>query len=203
MQCLLKRILNIVLEWKIPYFSFLQKYLWYLALGAFSIFLIPWEFKEFWKYAFSGLIFILFLSPLSKIFPRIKILTKLMVLRKQFWIIVWALVFAHFVWFMQVNNIQIPQLISENINPLENYTNFKFWWILWVIAMLFPFLTSNNFSIKLLKKKWKYLQYFSYLFFIFTILHLYFRKWEIEEFLPLIIWIILKILVWRKVVIWK
>jgi len=202
MHCLLKRILNIVIKWNIPYFSLLQKYLWYSALWALTIFIFPEYFKDFWELAFNGLIFILFLSPAFKLFPRVKILKKLMVLRKQFWIIVWALTLAHFIGYIQVNNIHIFSVISENINPLNNYTNFIFWWILWVLAMIFPWITSNTFSIKLFKKKWKYIQMMSYVFFIFSILHIYFRKWEIEDLAPLIIWIILKILVWRKVVIW-
>jgi len=195
-----KILVDIIINWKIPFFEFIQKYLVYISLFSLIIFLYPKFFKDFWEYSFNLLIFILIISPLSKILPRIKILNKILILRRQIWIIIWSFLFAHFIWYILQNNIDILNFLKQNI---FNYSNFLFWWIWWFIFMLFTFLTSNNLSQKILKRKWIIFQKMTHWFFVFWILHIYFSKWEIEELFILFLWIILKIIAHKKIVILK
>ena len=195
-----KILVDIIINWKIPFFEFIKKYLVYISLFSLSIFLYPKLFKEFWEYSFDLLIFILIFSPLSKILPRIQILNKILILRRSIWIIIWSFLIAHFIWYILVNNINIFSFLKDNI---FNYYSFLFWWIWWFIFMLFPFLTSNNLSQKILKRKWIIFQKMTHWFFVFWVIHIYFLKWEIEELFILFLWIILKILATKKIVILK
>ncbi len=193
-------LIDIIIDWNIPYFQFIKRYLIYISLIWFTIFIYPKSFKDFWEYSYNLLIFILLISPLFKIFPKIKILSKIILLRREIWIIIWNFLIAHIIWFFIKNNINVFDFLNKKI---FNLWSFYFWWIWWTIFMFFPFITSNNISQKILKSKWKYIQKLTYLFFIFSVLHVYTLKWDISELLIIILWIFLKILVHKKVVILK
>ena len=195
-----KILVKIIIDWKIPFFQLIKKYLVYVSIFSLVIFLYPKFFKDFWEYSFNLLIFILIISPLSKIFPRIKIFNKILILRRQIWIIIWSFLFAHFIWYILQNNIEIIKFLKQN---LLNYSSFLFFGIWWFLFMLFPFLTSNNLSQKILKRKWIIFQKMTHWFFVFWILHIYFLKWDFSYILLLILWIILKILTTKKIVILK
>jgi len=84
--------------------------------------------------------------------------------------------------------------------PLNFFFNLSYWsfstamgWGLIAFATMIPLiLTSNLFSIKLLKKHWKRLQRLTYLFFIASGIHIYLigGKW-LYTLVPMSIWIIL------------
>ncbi len=195
-----KLILDIIVDWKVPYFNIIQKYLIFLSILWLLIFIYPKLYKDFWEYSYNLLIFILIISPLSKIFPKFKIFNKILILRRQIWIIIWFFLIAHLTWFFITHNIWILEFIK---NEIFNFKSFYFWWLWWTIFAIFPFITSNNISQKFLKWKWKFFQYWTYLFFIFSTFHIYTIKSEFEELWILFIWIILKILVYKRVVILK
>jgi DMSO/TMAO reductase YedYZ heme-binding membrane subunit len=70
--------------------------------------------------------------------------------------------------------------------------------------MMFPLLiTSNTFSVKLLWKYWKVLHKLTYLFFIFSAIHIDLIEWEIWYSLLIVLLIILSVLNYKKVVFWK
>ncbi len=193
-----KIIVDIIIDWKIPYFNLIRKYLVYISFFTIIIFFKPKMYKDFWEWAMNLLLIILFISPLAKIFPKFKILNKLLILRRPVWIIIWSFVFAHIIWFIILNNVEIINFLKEEI---INYKNQLFWWIWATIFMLFPFITSNNLSQKILKNKWKIIQSLTYLFFIFWSIHIFLIKWHIGKILIIFIWFILKFLARKKLVI--
>jgi len=88
----------------------------------------------------------------------------------------------------------------------------KFWLISGCIGLLMLFLgyiTSNNYSIRLLKKNRKLIQYSSYLALVFALLHLAFLNfWEyVEHYVVFILYIFLKLIEKKKInrfkFIWK
>lgn len=180
--------------------NFLKQYLVFLSFVSILIFFYPEDFRTFWEYSWYLLTFVLIISPLSKLFPKILLFKKILLIRRSIWIIIWSLLIAHLVWFILVNNITIS---TFDYSKILDYNSFLFWWIWWFIFMLFPFLTSNTLSQKILKNKWKILQRFSYLFFIFWSIHIFFITWDLLNIIFLIVWIILKILAYKKVIILK
>jgi len=195
-----KIFVNIIINWDIPYFNLIKKYLVFISIFSLMIFFNPNAYKEFWEKSYNFLILILLISPIVKIFPKFKILNKILLLRRPIWIIIWFFLLAHLIWFFLTHNVWVLEFIN---NEIFNFWSLYFWWLWWTIFAIFPFITSNTFSQKLLKRKWKLFQYWTYLFFIFTVLHVYTLKWEIEELWVLFIWIILKIIAYKKVVILK
>jgi DMSO/TMAO reductase YedYZ heme-binding membrane subunit len=81
-----------------------------------------------------------------------------------------------------------------------DYRYLFFWGNLGLILMLFPFITSNNISQKILRTKWKKIQMLAYPAFVLTGVHISFAKenW-FAGFLPIIIWLILLFLADRKI----
>ncbi len=195
-----KIIIDIIINWNIPYLMFIRKYLVFISLYSLIIFFNPRIFKDLWELWMNLLIIILFLSPLSKLFPKFKILNKLLILKRPVWIIIWSFIIAHIIWFLMINHINIIKFISTEI---FNYKNQLFWWLWWAIFMLLPLITSNNLSQKILKNKWKILQQFTYLFFIFWSIHVFLIKWHPWKILIIFIWMILKYLAYKKVIILK
>lgn len=170
----------------------------FLALGAFAIFFIPGEYEEFGELGWKLLLIIMFSKPIYDIFPRITLLWKLLPLRRQLWIICASCIIAHGVG---------AYLVGWRVTgaTLSNPQDFLLWGILgWAVAVPL-LLTSNNFAVKLLKKRWKLVQKLAYFFFVFGALHLYFidPKEYFGVLILLIFWIVLKIMAAKKIVIWK
>lgn len=116
----------------------------------------------FWDISWWSVVFVMVIRPISDLFPRLWIFTKLIYLRKAFWIlsssiIITALVYKFF-W---------------NPNTFYNYFDINNFW-LWIpllsriseITWLILLLTSNTFSQKNLWIWWKRIQRLSYLYFI-------------------------------------
>ncbi len=195
-----KILIDIIINWKVPYFNFTKKYLVYISIISLIIFISPKMYKDFWEWGMNLLLTILFISPLYKIFPKFKILTKILILRRAIWIIIWFFILAHIIWYILINNINFFTLIEKEI---LNYKNQLFWWLWWTIFMILPFITSNNLSQKILKNKWKIIQQLTYLFFIFWSIHIFLIKGHIWKILIIFVWLTLKFIAYKKVVILK
>jgi DMSO/TMAO reductase YedYZ heme-binding membrane subunit len=77
------------------FLNLFRKYGSYLGFLALFIFFAPENFKNFGGIGWQILMFIMFLSPITKLFPRWTWLMRLMPLRRQLGIIAGALVLAH------------------------------------------------------------------------------------------------------------
>lgn len=163
---------------------------------------------ETWERALDLLWFILFLPILAKVF-QLELAKKLMLFRKEIWILMWVLAFIHslqyFIW-------EYSYWFWEKDFWVFNgsLTYLAYWFIALIITIALT-ITSNNYSMKMLWKKWKYLHRTVYVLLIFTLLHVLFMKlWWMHEnelifkiWLPLFLYIIWKILQWKKVTLIK
>lgn len=110
------------------------------------------------------LLLILFIGPVSKILPDLKILRTLGTLRKELGIGMFYLGLAH-------GASHLPVVLFYPLNALPTYVLFG-GMALSITFLLY--LTSNMWSMKFLKKYWKWLHRLIYVALLFIIGHIYF-----------------------------
>lgn len=174
-----------------------------LSLSFIVVFFFPREtYKDFWEYAWFILILVMFIRPISDIFPKCKIFSFLLKFRREFWILVWVFWLAHWLGSFIDQKILLQNsktYIELFLDPyVWKYTGNMFWGILaWAVSIPL-LLTSNWISVSLLWKHWKTLQRFSYVMFVFVWLHIYFIKKEIWPLIIIWVWLILWIIAFIK-----
>ena len=173
MNTILQFFSDVILAGKIPqsFITFAQKILLFLAfVPIVGIFFLPMDYRNLGELSWKLLLLIVFLRPLSDIFPEFKILKRALPLRKEAGILCGTLAIAHSIGFFLQKGI-----------PLENWfvgaqywdmSQHFFWGILGCIIAVVLTVTSNTFFIKLLKRNWKRLHKFTYLFVVFVALHI-------------------------------
>lgn len=173
----------------------------YLSLLWFSIILLPETYNLRWKIAWILLIIIVFSRPLADILPRIGIFKKIVCIRKWLGILCWSAALAHSVWYFIFHDIAASNLF---VDGLYRSVNNLLWWGIWaMIFMIPPLITSNCFSMCKLWNKRKIVQSFTYLTFITTAIHVYFVKHESWILVLLWVYIVIYILAFKKIVLWK
>ena len=141
------------------------------------------------------LIIILYSRPLADIF-RLRWLFILLRYRRQLGIATGISAMLHIGIYLWGNDYFFSYFAEPSFWAWDN---FILWGILAFIALLFPFITSNTLSQKILKKKWKLLQSFSYLAFIFVGVHMWFVKEEVLfTLVPVLVWGMLWLWAYRK-----
>ncbi len=184
-----QKTIRILCQIIVPLILFIIAFFTYYTNDTSGLYEFSAELGHIGLYLF---IFVLYISPLRIILPEFKILAKLLVYRRQFGIATFYVLAFHGIGLIISLNIfsQLPTI-------LKNFTNTLTWGIIALIILFFPYITSNNISIKLLKKNWKQIQKLVYLAFVATIIHTFL----IEEYLSailFIVYIILKILAAKK-----
>jgi len=177
----------------------IKKILQFLPLLAFVVFFSPMSYKLFGTIWWDILVLIVFIRPLSDIFPQVKLFKKLLMFRKQLWVISGTFILAHSVGFFLKSNLSIAaSLVSASY---WDFGTLFGWGLLGTILMIPVLLTSNVYSMKLLWKYWKPIQKLTYLFFVFGAVHLAFVKPMNAPSLLLLIlfWAILWIMAFAKV----
>ncbi len=146
------------------------------------------------EWAWQLLILVLFIKPIVKILGR-KELMWLLTYRRELGILCAYLAFAHLV----------GSIITLKIYKIENYLpldNFLFPATIASIIFIILYLSSNNTSMRFLKRNWKRLQSLSYLLLPLISLHQILLEQELEDIFGLlslnIIFLILKILEYKK-----
>lgn len=136
-------------------------------------FLVPELRRDFGEQARNVLIFLLFISPLSKIFP-IAIFQLLMGLRRQFGILFAYLAIVHGVGYLMdpdwANYIFWPLFSDPSSVPLR--------YPLGIVALILTLpllITSNTLSMRLMKSKWKTLHRLVYTVLVFSLFHAFLR----------------------------
>lgn len=176
-----------------------------LILAHLSLFgfFFPELRKDFGEAAANLLIFILFLSPLSKIF-RMRVLLQLMTLRRELGIMMGYLATVHGVgylidpdWF---EYIILPMLVGNFWGDDPRYV-----FGIFAYALTLPLLfTSNALSQRLLGPKWKLLHRTVYIMFAFAILH----RFVVKDMTPMALFQMFvlvsayasaKLLAWRNI----
>lgn len=170
-----------------------------------AIFFEPKLFKDFGSAAWFILCFIMIIRPLSEVFPGFPILKKGVLLRRELGIACASFAITHAVGLFLMLGISPLVIITDPAN-YWGISNFITWGILGLLISLPLLLTSNMYSMKLLKQNWKKVQKLSYVLFIFVAIHISLIHPSLESFfengLPVIIWAILWILAYKKKVLY-
>ncbi len=154
-------------------YNITKKIVLWASLLWFIVFLDTSSYLLWGKLSWYLLILIVFIRPLADIFPQIKFLRKIVGMRKEIGIMCATFGLAHGVWFF----LNSGEWITGIFNPSYwSLTNEFGWWMLALVISIPLLITSNIYSMKLLKKYWKPLQRFTYLFFIFTAIHIAFVR---------------------------
>ncbi len=167
-----------------------------LALLGSLIFIQNYRLNsQFGEWAWQVLLLVLFIKPIVKIIAR-KELMWLLTYRRELGILCFYLAFAHL----------SGSIFNLKIYELKNYlppNNFLFTGALASLLLIILYLTSNNFSMRFLKKNWKRVQYLSYLVLPLISAHQILLQKEAEDTIGLIAlniaFIILKILEYKKI----
>lgn len=186
---------NFFLAWNIPFIK--QISLWIILFSLLWIPLLYYNQYQWINYFLTSWIavcFVMYIRPLSNIFPQVWILSTLNTLRKSIGILSSSIILTiFFIWW-----IKNPFLIS-------NYFSYNSWNDFYSIlsriseiSALLLLLTSNSFSQKKLGIWWKRIQRLSYLYFITW--WLVAAQWWLKEmyYSTIIIWIILYVVALMK-----
>ncbi len=195
-------IKKLLFQGKIPLFKELKLVLFLLSFSALLVFLMPKEFKTFGEIGWYTLIFIVYIRPLSDVLPKIGLLKSLSTLRKEVGILCGSFILAHGIGFFLKKDLSI---FGSLINPkFWDFTGLFGWGMVGFIATFLVMLTSNNYALKKLKKYWKPIQRLTYLIFLVSAIHIAFAgdHW-VENGLIIGGFVVLWLLAYRKVVIWK
>lgn len=175
-----------------------------LSLSFIIVFIFPKEtYKEFWSISWFLLILVMFIRPLKDVFPKCKLFSFLLKLRRELWILVWVFWLAHGIGSFLEQMIFInytKTYIELFFDPyVWKYTWYIFWWMMAFLVSIPLLITSNGISTKILGKKWKILQRLSYFMFVFVAIHIaLIHGFEVGPFIPVIAWIVLFIIAHRK-----
>lgn len=171
----------------------------YALCFASLLFLLKDDNHKTWELSLWLLEVILLLPILSKVF-KLSIPIRLMLFRKELWILMWVLAFIHS---LQYFIKPWAYMFWEKWFWIFNWNiTFLAFWFLWIIIAIILTVTSNNYSIKKLWKKWKLLHRLAYILLISVFIHVILLK-NLEDLslilLLIIIYFILKTLEWNKI----
>jgi DMSO/TMAO reductase YedYZ heme-binding membrane subunit len=147
------------------------------------------------EWAWQILILVLFIKPIVKIISRRELMW-LLTYRRELGILCFYLAFSHLATIIfLLKGYQVTNYLGLN--------NFMLYGAIAGIILIFLYLSSNNFAMRLLKKNWKRLQSFSYLLLPLISIHQILVEIELEDTFGLIalniIFIVLKILEYKKI----
>ncbi len=208
MNNILTFLRSLIFYGKIPYFSTLKIGLLIIAFLPFIIiYFNPSQYKDMGEKSLLLLLILLALRPLSQIFFDVKILKSLMPLRKEIGILCGNLGIAHSIGFFLYKDIPLTTLFSNPI--LWDPSKLFFWGIIGFFIFILLTLTSNIFSITLLKRNWKKLHKLTYIALIVIVIHVVIIKAKehetyadievLEPIIPVVLLSILWILSAKKI----
>ena len=168
----------------------------YLSFLSVLVIFIPALHKNFASIARALLVIIMFSRPLRDLLPKIKTLSFIVAIRKSLGILCWISALAHWIGYLILSKTSVNEL----------FTTPEFWvpttiiwsWIIAIILMLPPLLTSNNYSIKKLWKIRKKIQQISYVLFPMVAIHIALSANKIGPILLIIIYLIIYFLAYKK-----
>jgi len=157
-----------------------------------------------WERTYDLLMLILFIPILAKVF-NFSLAKKLMVFRKELWILMWVLALVH--WIQYFLSKDSYQFWESWFWTTDWWINYLAYWFMALFITLILTITSNNFSLKKLWKYWKKIHRFVYVLLFFAFLHVFYFIYWTDEFIskllkywiPLWIYIVMKILEWNNI----
>ncbi len=151
---------------------------------------------ELWEYAWILLLIILFVRPLSQIFPSLRVLKKIVGMRKELGVMMFWFFMGHALYLIQAKGLLS---FDKFWKVMSSPTHTLFWGILAGIIIFILGVTSNRFTMKYLKKNWKKLHKLVYLWLIFTALHIYFIAWDIVPLVMVILYFLSALLAYKRI----
>lgn len=137
-----------------------------------------WGYYMFWG--------IMYIKPVSVIFPN-KLLRRLVCLRRQLGVLIFYLVALHVIGLM----VFFGWLSWEGILQMLRW-DYMIYGSLAFILMLILYMTSNNISARLLKRRWKYAQRLAYIAIVLAALHVTIFRNSIDGYILIGVYAILK-----------
>ena len=164
-------IKKFLLDGHIPYFSRIKKVLLLFSFLPVPLYLLTnIHFANYGKWGWYILIGVMLIRPLADILPGIGLLHSLVPLRKEFGILAGLFMLVHGYGFFAVRG---QNIFTAVFNPeYWSLSNSLTWGILGFITVIFLLLTSNNLSIKILRRNWKNVQRLAYPLFFFSAIHI-------------------------------
>lgn len=146
-----------------------------LIVASFGFLFFPVFNKNIGNLAWLLLLVILFLSPVSKI-TQSRALSSLIIFRREAGITMSVLALEHFILYFIKYQEQFNVIFSSRFWIQNGKVTYLAFGMLAFLATIPLFATSNNFSIKILKAKWKTLHWLAYILFGLVALHVIFLK---------------------------
>lgn len=190
---MLKSVLS---DGRIPYFMRIKQVLYVLAWALpFLIFLMPREHGQFATIGWWVLVGVLSVRPLAQLLPKLKLCSRLVVLRKEFGVFSGMMILAHFAGFLMVRGASLGDIFTKSF--YWKWDGIFLWGILGILVLIPVLLTSNSFAMRFLNSNWKTVQRLSYFFFLFGAVHIILVGEEIGA-IGLIIVVAIRLLAWGK-----
>jgi DMSO/TMAO reductase YedYZ heme-binding membrane subunit len=195
---------KLIFEGHIPYFSMLKKILLIFSFLPVPLYLLTdTRFTQYGEWGWKILIGIMLIRPLADILPGIGLLRSLVPLRKEFGIFCGLSILVHSYAFFAYRDLNIlTTVFSAESWSLDNPLT---WGLLGLFAVIPLLLTSNQLSIKLLRRQWKNVQRLAYPLFFFAAAHIILinRGRAAEIIIPVTAVFILWLLAHFKVVLYR
>lgn len=168
--------------------SFVGMYVVPVLLVLVAVVYPSWEaFLFMGRLAEGLLIFLLFVKPVCVIFSS-GVLSRVVGFRKELGLVCFWMFLFHAVGLMFVNGIGFFDLFG---------VSYLVWGFVAGVVLFVLGITSNNFSINLLKRNWKNLHYLAYFALFATLFHTSFVSGNIVKFYVVFgVFVILKVLEW-------
>lgn len=169
---------NIFVEWNVVGIKTLN---WlFILLWFASPFLLQawplWYYNAGWDIAWWSVVFVILIRPIADLFPKLLLFRKLLIWRNGLWILSSAIILSYF-WLNIYTNYSYYG--TTVLQSFDSYFTAK----MWIGKNIFPrlsevtalilFVTSNNFSQKLLGKNWKRIQKLAYVYFLSGWIYIY------------------------------
>jgi len=168
----MKNILfEIFINGRIPFVPLIKKIFLFLSVASVAgIFLFPEDYRNAGQLSWSLLVILLAVRPFAEVFPRFRFFRGLLPLRKEAGILCGALALAHVWGFFFLNVISIFSGFFDAY--IWDYRQHFFWGMIGFLCAMLLLVTSNIFSIRLLKRWWKRLHRLAYPFIFVVAIHI-------------------------------
>lgn len=155
--------------------------------------------KKLGSLAWLFLLAILFISPIAKI-SKSKALNSLMIFRREAGILMGAIAIEHAILYFIKNRVNLSIILNFDFWIKDGKLSNLGFGLVALIIVIPLLVTSNNFSMKILKTRWKTLHRLVYPLLVLIVLHKTLLSHEyFEGFLILFTYGLLKLLSWRGV----
>ena len=188
----------------IPHFRTIRKILLLFSFLPIPFYLLTnLYFANYGKWGWYILIGVMLIRPLADVLPGIGFLHSLVPLRKEFGIMSGLFIVVHSYDFFARKDLNILTAIFDA--KYWSLDSALTWGILGFITVILLLLTSNQLSIRLLRRQWKNVQRLAYPLFFFSAVHIILVNKEkmTETLVPVFLVIILWLLAHFKVTLYR